>query len=198
MPTDIVKAAELCPILPYEMVSMIISFLDHKTICKLQASSSWKNYYTELKKIRGSNLRLNCYKLGIVCKKCNQLCDGVVEASIIPIYDICENCWYNCKCGIRSKLSNYIRCMECSIKFCNKCIKSCIDWSNANLYDKLEHITCRECTTKYCYKCNNTYDYNTAKKCNKCFSIYCNECDTSYCYKCQINYDIYIETYELQ
>ena len=177
-----------CPILPTEMVNIILSFLDHKTICALQASILWSGYLYEIEKIRVSHMRLNCYNLGYPCAKCYQLCDGYSRHNgIQQTTGMCDNCWFKCDCGTLIMLSDIHRCVDCCIPFCNKCYDRSITWEDTQRRDR-DYITCRDCCEPKCFECGEEYDCNTASKCNKCFNIYCERCDNGICYNCGIHY----------
>lgn len=170
------------PILPNEMIYIIMSFLDHKTIAALQTSIGWINYIHEIKKIMESPFRLRCYRLGNVCRRCYSLHSSRNK------YNICRRCWKKCGCGeiVNTKLLK-VRCVSCKTIFCKDCIDEAITWKHIKHRNR-EYVTCRDCCDQYCFTCGDIYDFDTATKCNKCCSIYCSECDNGICYNCGIFY----------
>jgi hypothetical protein len=170
------------PIIPNELIFLIISFLDHKTLSALRSSVHWVMYAREINKIAKSPFRLRCYKLGDICSRCYILHTNRNR------YEICETCWKKCYCGeiVNTNLFK-MRCAYCKVIFCKGCLDNSIIWKKINRRDS-EYETCRDCCEQYCFTCGETYDYDTASKCNKCHSIYCDDCDNGICYNCGIFY----------
>ena len=62
--------------MPPEMILMILSFCHDTTLCELEDSIGWIDFYKDIRKIKHKKNRLNCDNLGSVCPWCSKLyCD---------------------------------------------------------------------------------------------------------------------------
>jgi hypothetical protein len=149
-----------CPILPNEIIMMILSLCHDSVLCSLKESMVWEDYHIEIMKIKLSPLRLYCDKLGYVCD-CGQLC--------------CYTC--------------VKRCTYCRNRICNICSSKGILPGNYG-YGSTVCLSCTDdmcvgCDKRLCI--TNLYEYPRAKLCPSCLTIWCDDCKVVECAKCGID-----------
>lgn len=176
-------------VLPTEIILIILSFCDDSTLCVLYDSVLWIDYHKDIRKIRYSDNRLYCPRLGplcnggcgqVYCNECKRVCSSCKDNFCDSCSVKCDNCTeYQCKeCSQEA-------CIICFINLCDTCGKSC---------NGCEYILCDDCGNK-CSKCNMNYCDDCTQKCsyqgcdniicNGCVYILCDECDNKCSNHCQ-------------
>lgn len=135
------------PVMPNEIIYLILSFCHADVICSLHVSTLWNTYFYEITKIMDSSMRMHCINLGKLCY-CNR-------PSIWKKSEVCNNC--ECEMCPRC-IDNCHRygsvgrnlCIACAAGICVNCNKILC---NANFYDTPCAITCMECGLDWCDEC---------------------------------------------